>query len=1013
MTVPDHGKPSFQRSEAARVAESLYGIRGRLQALPSERDQNFLLETEEGQRFILKIANSSERPEILDLQNRALDLVAHSLEEPVCPRLIPTREGQACAQVEGPEGECHYVRLLSHLPGIPLAEFRPHGRGLLQALGRMMAAVDRALDGFEHPAAERPLRWDMQRAPEVLSEFKPEIEPADRRELVEAFEARWQEHVAPYLGRLRRAIIHNDANDYNVIVHQPGLDQAPQLSLLDFGDMLKTFVLSEVAIAAAYALLDKPDPLSAAAEVLRGYHAGFPLEEVEVALLYDFIAMRLCTSVAIAAHQKKLDPSDAYLTISEAPAWRALATWEQIHPRLTEATFREACGWDPLPDSMRLQGWLRAKAGSFAPVLEGIESLNHAPTLDLSVGSSLLDRRAIEDPAGHFSPGPSRIPAIGAYGENRAWNTREAFRVQTNWGPSWRTLHLGIDLFAPEGTGVHAPLCGRVHSLQDNREPWDYGPTLILEHGTEAGSFYTLYGHLSRSSLDSIQAGQDIAAGEPIGSLGTPDENGGWPPHLHLQIITDLLGHHGIFPGAALPEQGRVWRAFSPDPAPLLGLPESPARAAPDPDLVLHHRRRHFSGALSLAYRRPLAIMRGAGCHLIDEQGRAYLDCVNNVCHVGHCHSRVVDAVACQMGVLNTNTRYLHPLRTAYAERLTERLPEPLRVCFLVNSGSEANDLALRLARAHTGGTEIIVLDGAYHGNLSSLIAISPYKFDGPGGEGAPPYVHKVPMPDVYRGLYRGDEAEAGRKYAAEVERAIEGIQRQGRRLAAFIAEPLMSVAGQIVPPPGFLSAAFEAVRQAGGVCIADEVQIGFGRVGSHFWGFESQDAMPDIVTMGKPIANGHPLAAVLTTPEIAASFETGMEYFNTFGGNPVSCAAGLAVLEVIEGEGLQENARRVGTYLKEGLRELMVRHTLIGDVRGEGLFIGVELVRDRQTLEPADAEAYYVIERAKDLGVLLSVDGPLHNVLKIKPPLVFSQADADRLLETLDTVMSDSVLQR
>ena len=1013
MTVPDRGKPSFQPLEAARVAEHLYGIRARPQPLPSERDQNFLLRTEGGERFVLKIANASERPEILDLQNRALDLVTQSLDEIACPRLIPTLEGQACAQIEGPEGQRHYVRLLAHIPGIPFATFRPHSPTLLRTLGSLIARIDSALDGFEHPAAERLLRWDLQRASEVLAEFRPKIEPAERRRLVEGFEARWHERVQPRFGELRRAIIHNDANDYNVIVHQPALDQPPTLGLLDFGDMLKTFVLAEVAVCAAYALLDKPDPLMAAAEVLRGYHAGFPLQEVEVALLYDFIAMRLCTSVAIAAHQKQIDPSDPYLTISEAPAWRALSAWEQIHPRLAEATFREACGWEPLPHSTRFQAWLRKQAGSFASVLEGTQSLREAPTLDLSVGSPLIDRSAIENPAAHLSLEPSALPAIGAYGEARAWNTREAFRAQTNWGPVWRTLHLGIDLFAPEGTGVHAPLCGRVHSLQDNREPWDYGPTLILEHDTEAGRFYTLYGHLSRASLDALQISQEVEAGERIGSLGSPDENGGWPSHLHLQIITDLLGHQGTFPGAALPEHDRVWRALSPDPAPLVGLPEIPKPTAPDPAQVLRHRRRHFSGALSLAYRRPLEILRGAGCYLIDEQGRAYLDCVNNVCHVGHCHPRVVAAVASQMGVLNTNTRYLHPLRMAYAERLTARMPEPLKMCFLVNSGSEANDLALRLARAHTGGTEIIVLDGAYHGNLTSLISISPYKFDGPGGEGPPPYVHKVPIPDVYRGLYRRDDAEVGLKYVAEVERAIERMQRQDRRLAAFIAEPLMSVAGQIVPPPGFLKAAFEAVRQAGGVCIADEVQIGFGRVGSHFWGFELQGALPDIVTMGKPIGNGHPMAAVVTTPEIAASFETGMEYFNTFGGNPVSCAAGLAVLEVIEQEGLQENARQVGAYLKQGLSELMHRHTLIGDVRGEGLFLGVELVRDRETLEPADAEAYYVIERAKDLGVLLSVDGPLHNVLKIKPPLVFSQRDADRLFETLDTVMSDSVLQR
>ncbi|GIV60060.1 MAG: hypothetical protein KatS3mg043_1149 [Rhodothermaceae bacterium] len=423
-------------------------------------------------------------------------------------------------------------------------------------------------------------------------------------------------------------------------------------------------------------------------------------------------------------------------------------------------------------------------------------------------------------------------------------------------------------------------------------------------------------------------------------------------------------------------------------------------------DDLLRLRARLLGPSLSLSYRTPLKIVRGAGAYLFDETGRAYLDCVNNVCHVGHCHPRVVEAACRQMATLNTNTRYLHDAIVEYAERLTATLPEPLRVCFFVNSGSEANDLALRLARAYTGGTDVVVLDGAYHGNLSSLIDLSPYKFDGPGGAGKPPHTHVVPMPDPYRGPYRRDGA--GAKYAAHVKEAVEDIAAAGRRLAAFFAEPILSCGGQIVPPEGFFRDAYAHVRAGGGVCVADEVQVGFGRVGSHFWAFETHGVVPDIVTMGKPIGNGHPLGAVVTTPAIAAAFTNGMEYFNTFGGNPVSCTVGLTVLDVIAEEGLQARARRVGAYLTDRLRGLMDRHPLIGDVRGRGLFLGVELVRDRATLEPAAAEAAEVVERAKERGVLLSTDGPLHNVLKIKPPLVFSEADADRLAGTLDAVLAE-----
>ncbi|MGQ9577765.1 MAG: aminotransferase class III-fold pyridoxal phosphate-dependent enzyme [Candidatus Aminicenantales bacterium] len=421
---------------------------------------------------------------------------------------------------------------------------------------------------------------------------------------------------------------------------------------------------------------------------------------------------------------------------------------------------------------------------------------------------------------------------------------------------------------------------------------------------------------------------------------------------------------------------------------------------------LLEKRRQHFSGALSLAYRRPLHLVRGALQYLYDAEGKIYLDGVNNVCHLGHCHPRVIRAVSQQMAKLNTNTRYLYDQLALYAEKLTSKLPPPLRFCFFVNSGSEANDLALRLAFNFTGGTEIIVIDGAYHGNLSSLVSISPYKFNGPGGKGAPPYVHKVITPDPYRGLYKLNDPKAGEKYALAVKQTVEKIRAEGKRPAAFIAESMMGCAGQIIFPPGYLKNAFESVRQAGGVCIADEVQVGFGRPGDHFWGFEAQEVMPDIVTLGKPIGNGHPVGAVITTEEIARAFETGMEYFNTFGGNPVSCAAGLAVLEAIEEEGLQEQARRVGSYLKKELIQLQRQHQLIGDVRGTGLFLGIELVRDRKTLEPARREASQVIEAMKDRGILISTDGPWRNVIKIKPPLVFNQKNAAQLVEALDATL-------
>jgi 4-aminobutyrate aminotransferase-like enzyme len=311
------------------------------------------------------------------------------------------------------------------------------------------------------------------------------------------------------------------------------------------------------------------------------------------------------------------------------------------------------------------------------------------------------------------------------------------------------------------------------------------------------------------------------------------------------------------------------------------------------------------------------------------------------------------------------------------------------------------------MARARTGRRGVVVLGGAYHGNTQGLVEVSPYKFDGPGGAGRPGHVRVVPMPDDYRGLHRRDDPDRAEKYAAYVAEAV----RDGA-VGAFLAESLLSCGGQIVLPPGYLLAAYRHARAAGAVCIADEVQVGFGRVGSRFWGFETQEVVPDIVTLGKPIGNGHPLGAVVTTPEIAASFANGMEYFNTFGGNPVSCEIGLAVLDVIRDEGLPARALAVGEFLLAGLERLVERHEAAGDARGLGLFLGLELVESKASRVPSADRAAYVVERMKDHGILLSTDGPDHNVIKMKPPLVFGEEEAARLLGALERVLSEDFVR-
>lgn len=414
---------------------------------------------------------------------------------------------------------------------------------------------------------------------------------------------------------------------------------------------------------------------------------------------------------------------------------------------------------------------------------------------------------------------------------------------------------------------------------------------------------------------------------------------------------------------------------------------------------LLNERKQLIGGNLSIAYKEKLKIVKGAFQYLYDDKGKTFVDCVNNPSHVGHCHPVVVKQMQKQIATLNTNTRYLNDHIIEYAKRLTATLPPSLSVCYFTNSGSEANDLAIRMSRHFTKQKDIIVLDHAYHGTSTVAMEMSPYKFDSKGGFGQMPWIHKAINPDMYRGPYKYGDADAGKKYADDVQRIITALKDEGKAPAVFICETLLGVGGQIPLPPDYLKQVYHHVRKAGGVCIADEVQVGFGRVGDKFWGFELQDVVPDIVVMGKPIGNGHPLAAVVVSREIADTFNNGMEYFNTFGGNPVSMVAGLAVLEVIETEEMQQHAKEVGEYLMAGLRGLMEKHTIISDVRGHGLFIGAEMVKDRLTMEPALPEIDIVIEKMKSKGYLLSTDGPLHNVLKIKPPMPFNKSNADELL--------------
>lgn len=1010
--------PACATETATQLASQIYGLRASASPLPSERDQNFLLQTDSGEKFVLKLANTLEDRSFLEAQNLALQHVGRSLS--FCPRAVPSKSGELITGIQAEEGTKHLARLLTWLPGVPLGNVRGRSPELLIDLGRKLGQLDRALQGFDHPAIHRDFHWDLARGLKTFHDYETQIVDPEMRALAQTIAHDFEIRCTPLLGGLRRSAIHNDANDYNVLAGGGNsvYDRNQSVvGLLDFGDMVHSYTVAELAVAIAYAILDQAEPLAAAACVVKGYHLEFPLRENELAALFGLVCMRLCMSICIAARQQKQRPQDDYLAISQKPIRNTLPRLLQLHHNFAEAVFRNACGLSPARSSEAVTRWLQSNHHNFASVLDYDLRKEPCIVLDLSISSPLLesDLTRMTEPSltsrlfGAMQSANVKF-SVGRYDEPRLFYISPLFSTGTAPTDERRALHIGIDLFVEAGSPVYAPFAGTVHIFAHNKAALDYGPVIILKHTTDDGTeFFTLYGHLSLESLEGLSIGKRFAKGQRLAAIGTPDVNGGWTPHLHFQIITDLLDFGRDFPGVVRPSERELWLSFSPDPNLILGIPADRFPAAPPSKAeTLSTRRERIGANVSIAYREPVKIVRGWMQYLFEENGRRYIDAYNNVPHVGHCHPRVVSAGHEQMALLNTNTRYLHDNINAYAELLCSTLPGPLRVCFFVNSGSEANELALRLARAHTGQRDMVVLEAAYHGNTTTLIDISPYKHNGPGGQGPPDWVHAVPIPDTYRGQYRRDDPQAGAKYAAHVAQVVGHLNHQGRKLAGYIAESLPSVGGQIVFPEGYLSAVYSVVRQAGGLCIADEVQTGYGRIGTHFWGFESQDVVPDIVVLGKPIGNGHPLGAVITTREIAASFNNGMEFFSTFGGNTISCAVGQAVLKVVLEEKLQEHARLVGDHLLRGLHHLAQRHSIIGDVRGSGLFLGVELVRDPATLEPAAEEAGFVSNRMRDRGILLGTDGPHHNVIKIRPPMPFSQADADCLLSTLNDVLGE-----
>ncbi|HET6620395.1 MAG TPA: aminotransferase class III-fold pyridoxal phosphate-dependent enzyme, partial [Dongiaceae bacterium] len=711
MSVLTTLPPAFAPDEAARTARDLYGLHGDLTPLDSERDQNFRLTEPDGTSWVLKIANAAEDGQALAFQSALLRYVQAVDRDLPLPHLRATAGGEDLGRVPGRDGQTHFVRLVSWLPGQLFSGCRKSA-ALFDSLGETLGRLDRALQGFGHPGAHRDFDWDLRRAGRSQARLEY-VDDTDQRAILEYFLDRFETGIAPRLARLRAQVIHGDANDNNLLVD--GLAGQRITGLIDFGDAIHSATIGELAVACAYAMLGEAAPVDAAARIAAAYHRAYPLQPDELGLLFDLVAMRLVTSVTLSASRRDRVKDNSYLSVSEAPAWAMLERLRTMDPALAAGILRHACGFEAAPGARAAIGWIGGNRSSLRPVLDRAAALSSKAIVpfgdpDHAIAKASAARRPEEADRlwRAIAAKDGTELGIGPWGEQRPVYSSDAFR--SLFDPDLRrTMHLGLDLFAPAGSNVRTPLDATVVDLYETDVPLDYGHAVLLRHEPEGLAFYSLWGHLSAQTVRDRKVGEQLRAGEVIGQLGDTHENGNWQPHVHIQLITYRPERAADIIGAGEPGYRDVWRDLFPDPLDFAGLPREAARPRGQPkDDLLAARKSRLIRNLSISYRRPLKIVRGEGVWLIDETGRAYLDCYNNVAQLGHCNPEIVETIVRQAATLNTNTRYLHDTIIAYADALTATLPAKLKVAAFCCTGSEANDLALRMARNHTRARDVI-----------------------------------------------------------------------------------------------------------------------------------------------------------------------------------------------------------------------------------------------------------------------------------------------------------------
>ncbi|WP_341952128.1 aminotransferase [Salinibacterium sp. TMP30] len=950
--------PEISEEDAAAFADTLFGIDATARSLGSHQDRNFLLNGSH-ERALLKISNPATTKIELEAQSLA---AAHLAAREPSIRVPLTRTGRDGARVQEftANGQKLHARVLDFLNGAPLSGGRYLSPRAVRAIGALAARVAVAFADFDAPNIERSNQWDLRQAPGVLDALLPHVgDEVLRARLREAGDNAWAQ-VSSLSADLPVQTIHGDLTDDNVVSND-SLTSIPD-GIIDFGDVNRSWAVGEIAITVSSLLHHDGATLPSVLRAVAAYHSVRPLSLAEAEALWPLVVLRGAILVASGHHVQTTDPDNEYASENLLHELRIFEQATSVPLDVANELVRISLGFEARHASL-------PSGGMLIPTL----NTSDVTVLDFSATSAALDSgRWLDNDA------EAEIAAEALNAGVSAALTRFAeprlTRARIPIDPDPLNTPLGIELTLAKPHEVTAPWQGLVTHSADGIEFRGNGVLLRLE-GAEA----------------LVPTDSEVHAGAPIARA------------QHQLCVRASLGDDKV-PWMVSPELTAAWRALACDPTSLV-LGHTLPSTDRDSAALIVRRRGTVADAQEFYYDEPPMMVRGWKEYLVDADARVYLDVLNNVTSIGHAHPRLVDAITRQWSLLNTNSRFNYPAVVDFSERLSALLPEPLSSVFLVNSGSEAVDLALRIAQAWKSRSDVLAVREAYHGWTYLSDAVSTSIADNPGALSTrPDWVHTVDAPNTYRGKHRGTEST---RYADEAVAEVERLAAAGTPVGAFIAETFYGNAGGIALPDGYLNAVYSAVRKYGGLAVADEVQVGYGRLGEWFWGFEQQGVVPDIVAVAKAMGNGHPLGAVITTPEIAAHYRSQGYFFSSAGGSPVSSVVGLTVLDVIRDEKLQENAVETGSYLKERLASLGERHTIVGTVHGSGFYLGLEFVRDRVTLEPATEETNAICERLREVGVIVQPTSDYQCVLKIKPPMCLTRASADAFVDALDRVLT------